>query len=270
MSENKRSSLQLRVISACVLAPIAIGALILGDIYFTVFLSLAGIAMCYEWCKASVSNQTHLFIVTMSLTVVASLVFSYMGLIIQSFGVILSGAVVLTILASIIGRRSLFFWVFVGPFWVGVPLISLVALRSLPDIGFAVTIILFLAIWATDIGAYFSGKTIGGPKIAPVISPNKTWAGLVGGIISAMIVAYAASSLLIPETIAPFGIMILAGACAILAQVGDFTESAWKRRFDIKDASNLIPGHGGVLDRLDGVLFVAPVVLVLTFFYFGN
>ncbi len=270
MSESKRSSLQLRVISACVLAPIAIGALVLGGIYFTIFLGLAGIAMCYEWCKTSVPSRTPLFMTVMALTILVALVLSHNDLLVQSFAAILCGAVVMVILASLIEQKTQFFWVFIGPFWAGVPLVSLVALRSLPDIGFAVTITLFLVIWATDIGAYFSGKTIGGPKIAPVISPNKTWAGLIGGIISAMIVAYLASALLIPETIAPFGIMILAGACAILAQAGDFMESAWKRRFDIKDASNLIPGHGGVLDRLDGVLFVAPAVLILTFFYFGS
>lgn len=270
VSDKKRSSLQLRIISACILGPIAIGALVLGGVYFTIFLALAGMAMCFEWCKTSVPEQTPLFLISMAVTVAVALVFAHVGLVLQSFAVILCGAVMMVVLASLVGQKKQFFWVFIGPFWTGIPLISLITLRSMPDIGFAITIILFLVIWATDIGAYFSGKSIGGPKIAPVISPNKTWAGLIGGMLSAMIIAYLAALLLIPETIAPSGIMILAAICAILAQAGDFTESAWKRRFDIKDASNLIPGHGGVLDRLDGVLFVAPAVLILTFFYFGS
>jgi phosphatidate cytidylyltransferase len=143
-------------------------------------------------------------------------------------------------------------------------------IRNIPGDGFALAITLFFVIWATDIGAYFAGKTIGGPKIAPSISPNKTWAGLIGGMIAAMITAYGMVYFLINADIAPFGILILGGVSAILAQAGDFSESAWKRKFGIKDASNLIPGHGGVLDRLDGILFVAPGLVVLLLLTSGN
>jgi phosphatidate cytidylyltransferase len=126
-----------------------------------------------------------------------------------------------------------------------------------------------LVIWATDIGAYFSGKMIGGPKIAPAISPNKTWAGLIGGIISAMIVAYLVNRYLVDGQVATIWILGLGAICAILAQMGDFAESAWKRHFGIKDASNLIPGHGGVMDRLDGVFLTAPVLMVIIMFMNG-
>lgn len=263
MPEKRLSSLQLRIISALVLAPIAIVALVLGGSYFILFLGLAAAAMCFEWCRTSISAHVPLFTVITGLTVLSSLYMAFIGELVLTVAILFGGSVILLVLSSFLKQKTDRIWAFFGPLVAGVPILSLAVLRGLPDIGFAVTTSLFLVIWATDIGAYFSGKTIGGPKIAPVISPNKTWAGLIGGMIAAMLVAFCAAYFLINNMNAPFGILLLGAVGAILAQAGDFTESAWKRKFGIKDASNLIPGHGGVLDRLDGILFVAPALLGL-------
>ena len=143
---------------------------------------------------------------------------------------------------------------------------------ALLSLGFAARILVIGIVIATDVGAYFAGRTIGGPKIAPLISPSKTWAGLGGGMLaSALLVAAAISIMPSPEGIgfakAPSFIILAAltaAGLAIVAQVGDFFESWMKRRAAVKDSGALIPGHGGVLDRVDGLLLVALVCGILT------
>jgi|TARA_R110002124_G_scaffold121895_5_gene280309 phosphatidate cytidylyltransferase len=257
------TSLQQRVVSALVLAPIAIGALYLGGVYFLVFLIGASAIMAYEWCRASVETTPGIVTAITALTVISVLVMTYNSNIFQLIAIIISGSALTAAVAAFLSGKERIVWAFFGPICIGVPVVALMMLRSLPDTGFALTFGLFLVIWATDIGAYFSGKSIGGPKIAPSISPNKTWAGLIGGIIAAMIVAFGVNSLLIDGQVATIGILGLGAVCAIFAQVGDFAESAWKRHFGIKDASNLIPGHGGVMDRLDGVFLTAPILMAI-------
>ncbi|WP_339713295.1 phosphatidate cytidylyltransferase [uncultured Sneathiella sp.] len=257
------TSLQQRVVSALVLAPISIGALYLGGVYFLVFLIGASAIMAYEWCRASVETTPGIVTAITALTVISVLVMTYNSNIFQLIAIIISGSALTAVVAAFLCGKERIVWAFFGPICIGVPVVALMMLRSLPDTGFALTFGLFLVIWATDIGAYFSGKSIGGPKIAPSISPNKTWAGLIGGIIAAMIVAFGVNSLLIDGQVATIGILGLGAVCAIFAQVGDFAESAWKRHFGIKDASNLIPGHGGVMDRLDGVFLTAPILMAI-------
>lgn len=117
---------------------------------------------------------------------------------------------------------------------------------------------MLLLVWATDIGAYASGRLIGGPLLMPVVSPKKTWAGLIGGVVSAGLVGLAVGLILsLPH---PMVIMFISGALAVIAQAGDLLESWVKRRWGVKDSSNIIPGHGGVLDRVDGLLAAAAAV----------
>jgi phosphatidate cytidylyltransferase len=149
-----------------------------------------------------------------------------------------------------------------GYAYVILPCASLIWLRSLENAGTAVTLALIAVISATDIGAYFVGRRFGRHKLSPAISPGKTWEGLAGGIIAATLAALLLSSAIpVPHTrgsifwIAPF--------IALLAQAGDLFESSLKRRAGVKDSGSLLPGHGGLLDRLDGYMFAAPVFALL-------
>ncbi len=134
---------------------------------------------------------------------------------------------------------------------------ALIALRDRP-----IDLIAVIAcVIATDTGAYFAGRAIGGPKIAPSISPSKTWAGLCGGMLASALMMFAIYSYSGHNNV---GFMAIMGALlAIVAQAGDFLESAMKRKAGVKDSSHLIPGHGGLLDRLDGLLAVAVVMMVI-------
>jgi phosphatidate cytidylyltransferase len=114
-------------------------------------------------------------------------------------------------------------------------------------------------VWATDIGAYFAGRSFGGPKVAPKISPNKTWSGLIGGMVGALLLGGALCS----YADLPLHLALASPALAVIAQAGDFFESWMKRRAGVKDSGALIPGHGGVLDRLDGVVTALPVAALL-------
>ncbi|GAB5484934.1 MAG: hypothetical protein Pars93KO_13680 [Parasphingorhabdus sp.] len=117
-------------------------------------------------------------------------------------------------------------------------------------------------VWATDIGAYFSGRAIGGPKLAPTYSPNKTWAGLIGGVIVTALFSFA----LHVYFQLPFRLVLLSIPLAVLAQMGDLFESQMKRQAGVKDSGTIFPGHGGVMDRLDGLIPVAPVVAIIILF----
>ncbi|MBF0372671.1 MAG: phosphatidate cytidylyltransferase, partial [Alphaproteobacteria bacterium] len=149
-------------------------------------------------------------------------------------------------------------WLAWGVLYIGIPVTSLVWLRGLPEGGRAALIWLFLVIWATDIGAYAAGRSIGGPLLAPRVSPKKTWAGLIGGMISAAVVGAVAARLLGHPSM--LSLAAFSGMMAVVAQIGDLGESWVKRRFGVKDSSNVIPGHGGVFDRVDGLIAAAPVV----------
>ena len=146
----------------------------------------------------------------------------------------------------------------VGVGYIGTAAIAILFLREQP-LGFALALWTLAIVWATDIGAYFAGRAIGGPKLAPSISPNKTWAGLIGGMVAAAVVG---------GLIARYGhlstrAMVLGAPLAVVAQLGDLLESAMKRRAGVKDSGKILPGHGGLLDRIDGMLPVAILAAAL-------
>ena len=154
-------------------------------------------------------------------------------------------------------------WLAAGVLYIGIAGIALIELRHDNEAGRANVLFLVLTVWASDIGAYMAGRFFGGPKLVPAVSPNKTWSGAIGGLVSAVAAGVAASVILAPGGASRAA--AVAAMLGVMAQAGDLLESWIKRRFDVKDSSALIPGHGGLLDRLDGVLAAAPVAALLAF-----
>jgi phosphatidate cytidylyltransferase len=143
-------------------------------------------------------------------------------------------------------------WMLAGLVYAGILLLGPVVLRRDPEAGLAAILFLFAVVWITDIAAYFTGRALGGPKLWPAVSPKKTWSGAVGGVIGAVVAGLAVVKLM-GLGIAPMLVIVAAGL-SVVSQGGDLLESSIKRHFGAKDASHLIPGHGGLMDRLDGFL----------------
>ena len=147
--------------------------------------------------------------------------------------------------------------------WLGLMLGSLSELRNLPDIGFKITLALFLSVWICDTGAFLFGKKFGKKKILPDISPNKTWVGTIAGFISSMIFLLILNqSGYFPDMFLLIDVVVLGLITGIFGQFGDWAESLLKREANVKDTSNILAGHGGVLDRFDSLIFAAPLTLI--------
>lgn len=248
--------LKSRVVSAALLGPLVLAVLYVGYPAFDLLVAAAVAVMAWEWSRLCSRGRFGLSGSVFAATVVAAVGAAAIGLygtatLLLPGGALLVGALV----AMRSGRTAL--WTAAGVLAVGVTGVALVWLRAAPD-GLAIALWFLVAVWATDIAAFFAGRAIGGPRLAPSISPNKTWAGLAGGIAGAAI-----WSLLwaLWTDAGQAGTLALVGAgTAVLAQLGDLAESLVKRRFGAKDAGILIPGHGGLLDRVDGIMGAAPFI----------
>ena len=170
------------------------------------------------------------------------------------------GLVVVSIVLLILRLRQKDQLTGLGVAAIGLPAVCLALLRSDTAFGLESVLFLFLVVWATDIGGFVFGRAIGGPKLWPAISPSKTWAGALGGLFLAGIVGVAAGQVLASRD--SLGLVLVALLLSLAAEMGDLAESSLKRRYGIKDASRLIPGHGGVLDRIDGLIAAAAVATV--------
>ena len=152
-------------------------------------------------------------------------------------------------------------WLVLGVLYAGVLLVAPILLRHDPALGFVAILVVFAIVWATDIAAYFAGHAIGGPKLWPAVSPKKTWSGAIGGTLGGV-----AAGLLVAKlfglAVSPMLVLVAIGL-SVVAQAGDLLESAVKRHFGAKDASQLIPGHGGLMDRLDGFLTAAAAAVMV-------
>jgi phosphatidate cytidylyltransferase len=250
-------NLGLRLRSAAILAPPVFAGIYFGSPWFDILIVLAGGVMAWEWATMCSGGKFDLVGWLMEAGVTVCLVVLYVGNPALS---LVAAAIAAGVVATIaIGRgHESPARLAMGTAMIGGFCLALIWLRAVPGTGLELVIWLVVAVWLTDAGGYFFGKMIGGPKLAPRISPNKTWAGLGGGILLATLWSVAALSWDNGHTIGP---VIAAAVCiAMLAQLGDLSVSAVKRRFGVKDASGLIPGHGGVLDRLDGMLLTGPAV----------
>ncbi|URW76595.1 phosphatidate cytidylyltransferase [Sphingomonas donggukensis] len=237
---------------AIVLLVLAGLALWYGGLGFWLLAVVAGILMMGEWADlhGATATQRRLaqFALSVPLAVLCPLAAGPIPLVIG----LIAGA---GFFIAATTRKPGLGW---GAVYVGLPAFALVLMREQPG-GLLLTLWAMSLVWATDTGAYFSGRLIGGPKIAPSISPKKTWAGLIGGAIAATLLAFALHA----HAGLPFGFVMATPVLAVVAQAGDFYESWLKRRAGVKDSSNLLPGHGGVLDRLDGLVPVAIVAAAM-------
>lgn len=253
-----------RPLFGVLLAAIAVVATIEGGATFALFIAVGACAAVREWHRMFGNGRYLIPTLVSALTIVAALstalVYPVGGLLrgLLPFAVLAVGAVLN--LGIGLARHQAPLANAAGPLYVGLASLSLVILRQSAPHPDWILLIFFAAVWATDTGALFLGNLIGGPKLAPVLSPNKTWAGFLGGIacaaLAAMLVALPLRAALVPAIV--FGVIV-----ALAGHLGDLFESMMKRRAGRKNSGSLIPGHGGVLDRIDSTLFAAPVAALL-------
>jgi phosphatidate cytidylyltransferase len=240
------NNLMLRIVSAALLAPLALFVAWIGDWPFAVFWGAAAIAVLWEWTRLVAGPRHFLMLSSCASAIVVAALVTWRDR--PTAGILLVGLGALA--ATIFAPRERRFWITAGIGYAGTMLLAPMLLRADAQYGFFAMVLLFAVVWTTDVLAYFAGRAIGGPKLSVAISPKKTWAGAIAGALGAMVVAVIVAGL--------FGsanggtIAVIALLLSVLAQLGDLLESWVKRRFGAKDASGLIPGHGGVMDRLDG------------------
>jgi len=251
------SELALRVCSALVLVPLALATAYLGDWPFAVFWSVAAMGVLWEWTSlvAGIDRRSVLMTGVASLALALALVVS---------GLPLAAVIVLaigTLAAASLAPAERRLWIAGGIPYAGALGLAPIVLRSDREDGFLAVIFLFAVVWTTDIAAYFIGRAAGGPKLVPQVSPNKTWSGAIGGTLAAVVVALALAKTAALAGL--FAIAMLAIVLSVSAQAGDVFESFLKRRFGAKDSSHLIPGHGGLMDRLDGFVTASVVATLI-------
>jgi phosphatidate cytidylyltransferase len=249
-------NLWLRVVSAAVLAPLAIVAAYFGDWPFTIFWALAAVAVWWEWVGLVQPAGRYVVLATGAAVLALEALLFEIG----TLSVVVM-MIALGMLATIVtaGRHALL--VAGGMIYASALVIAPAVLRADMKLGFAAIVFLFAVVWGTDIAGYFAGRAFGGPRLAPSISPKKTWSGAIGGSIVAIVAALAIAHVFSIRNPAATGLIAL--VLSIASQAGDLFESKLKREFHAKDASGLIPGHGGVMDRLDGFIFASVVAALI-------
>lgn len=251
-----------RTAASLVMLPVAVAALWMGYPYVDMLALFVGVLLSWEWAQM-VPSQKPMAYMGAYLFSLASCLF-VVNLYLNAFVIILT-SVFVWFKARREEHRNL---LTLGVLYISLGLASLLWLYhdvfSYPPYNFYMTLWFFVMVWAMDVGGLMVGTTLKGPKLAPKISPNKTWSGLFGGVLLAMLAsaAYlfvlAKLNLVRVDASTQVFFCVLALIIALVAQVGDLIESAIKRRVGVKDSSHLIPGHGGVFDRIDGLIFAAP------------
>jgi len=259
------SNFVLRVASAAVLGPLVLVFAYVGGWPLFLLCAAAAAGILWEWTRL-VADGADLRILLPGLAALAfALMLTGLSQPAAAAGMIFIGAVAAAGVMAASPRRfparNPLVWGACGIVYAGIAFLGPALLRRDPQWGFTGLLFLAATVWATDIFAYAVGRTVGGPLLLPRISPHKTWAGTIGGVIGGVAagtsVAYASG---VDKLVAVGGVALL---LSVLAQAGDLFESAVKRRFGAKDAGSLIPGHGGLMDRLDGFLVAAIVALLI-------
>jgi phosphatidate cytidylyltransferase len=254
------SDFTTRLISGMVMAALAAGALLAGQHAFNALVFLLALILSWEWGRlvhgrsAEIVVAVHIGAAALAVGL-AALGFVGLGLLALPIGAILA------MLLSL-GRHPLF--AALGVFYAGLPAVTLIWLRSDATYGLRAAAFVIVLVIAADTGAFLAGRGLAGPKLWPGVSPNKTWAGLFGGVLAGALVG-GLMALAVPGASA-LRLGATAAVLAFLAQLGDLMESAFKRRFGAKDTSALIPGHGGIMDRVDGLVVAATAAGLAGFF----
>jgi phosphatidate cytidylyltransferase len=258
-----------RIITGVVLIIVALAAVRFGGSGFTALIAVATLIMFAEW---AVMHRLGRLVMRAGLAILAGVILLMaLGRLNEALLLVGFGAMILGVFAATLGGKPAAAGVArgridsvagrfaaAGILYCGLPAVALIWLRGL-TLGLEAVIFLLLCVWAADIVAFFTGRALGGPKLAPSISPNKTWSGAIGGVLGAIVIAGGAAAVWLSELGGRgFGYFFgLAGALALLSVLGDLLESGLKRRAGVKDSGTLLPGHGGVMDRLDGLVPVA-------------
>lgn len=272
----------VRIRSGVILAAATLFVIALGALPFFLWMLLATLVAMREWLRLTIPDgQTPAGQTLPTLpfhAAVAAVLLAYLLADVATAACLAAGAALLgygTARVLLLCRRSAqpsqlplptpaprsrcdALWLAAGIPYLGLSAVSLLWLRGQADIGLALTLFLMATVWATDIGAFFVGRICGGPRLAPEISPQKTWSGLTGGSLCAGFAGGAVA--LVAGASNPSMAVIVGLVIALIGQAGDLFESILKRRHNMKDSGALIPGHGGLLDRVDGLIASAPVL----------
>ncbi|MCS0497799.1 phosphatidate cytidylyltransferase [Ancylobacter sp. MQZ15Z-1] len=248
-----------RLASALVLAPVVIGAAILGGWPFEILVGVAAVLVLWEWVGIVGGRPRAVLVSVGGAGLLAALLILHIRPPASAVMIVALALVATALIAR--GGRTARLWTPFGVLYAAAMAIPVGVLRDDPALGLASLVWLFAVVWSTDVAAYFCGRLIGGRKLWPRVSPNKTWSGAIGGT------AFGTLAGMIVVHLAGIESFMLAAPVAVLAsvvsQAGDLFESSMKRRFGVKDSSALIPGHGGLMDRLDGFIAAAALALVV-------
>jgi phosphatidate cytidylyltransferase len=255
-------SLGRRIASAAVLAPLALASVHAGGPLFAATVAFAAVLMTFEWARMVEGRALGPSFLALSIAASCACAAAAAELFPFAFATVLLGSAA----AAAFARKRKPQWAAFGGLYIIAPSVALIWLRGDSDDGRSLALLLFLIVWAADSAGYFAGRLVGGPKMSPAISPAKTWAGAIGGLLVGAVAGYAAASILWGFPAAPA--FVFFGASLGLASIlGDMAESAFKRHFGYKDSSNFIPGHGGVLDRLDGMIFATSAMALVLYLH---
>lgn len=259
---RRPSELTLRVLSAAVMIAAALVAAYAGGLIFAAFWTLAGVAVAVEWAWLTAADPSARR--WSGQIAAATLVFAGAALALSFYlfdaPIVVAAILVVGALGCAIAGRPVSATAVAVPYGAAV-FVGVMLLRRDPADGLLATLWLFAVVWSTDVAAFFAGRAIGGPKLAPRLSPKKTWSGAIGGAVAAVAAGVAVAGLGGVQKLWPVAAVSLLAAVA--AEVGDLFESGVKRVYGAKDSSRLIPGHGGLMDRLDGFLAAATFAAVI-------
>jgi phosphatidate cytidylyltransferase len=246
-----------RLVSGLALGAASLVLTLAGWATFTALVVVAALVLSWEFGRLVRGDQTDLVMGLHAGAVAAASILAGLGLVGPGLLLLSIGTILATLMSF--GRRAVLSGL--GVLYIGLPAIGLIWLRSDPDYGLAAVLYVIVTVVAADTAAYFAGRLIGGARLLARVSPNKTWAGLAGALVASAATGMVYARLVLGAT--SIRLATLSAALAFIAQTGDLLESSLKRRFGAKDASSLIPGHGGLMDRVDGLVAAAMVAALL-------